>query len=275
MRLAISNIAWDIEEDDSIAPLLTRLGIDAIDVAPTKYFPDLYAVSDNKIDHVRRYWADHGVEITGMQSLFFGSNLNMFGSTESRVAMLRRLSVVCRIGARLGASRLVFGSFKNRDRAQLSDEETISIALNFFRNLGEIAQSYGVLICLEPIPDSYGANFMCTSATAADMVVTVDHPAIRMQLDTGTMAVNAEDTAETILEYAPLIAHIHASEPDLGLFGFGGADHAKVGRTLRQRLPEQIVSVEMLATKNEPHVLSVERALIEAVRYYRDDSSTD
>ena len=38
MRLAISNIAWDVSEDENIARLLNRSGVDAIDVAPAKYF---------------------------------------------------------------------------------------------------------------------------------------------------------------------------------------------------------------------------------------------
>lgn len=38
MRLAISNIAWEPAEDDAIASLLQRYGIDAIDIAPGKYF---------------------------------------------------------------------------------------------------------------------------------------------------------------------------------------------------------------------------------------------
>ena len=32
MRLAISNIAWDIAEDTSVAKLLGKFGVDAIDV---------------------------------------------------------------------------------------------------------------------------------------------------------------------------------------------------------------------------------------------------
>ena len=66
MRLAISNIAWDIAEDISVAKLLGKFGVDAIDVAPGKYFPDPANAKDEDIANVRRWWADHGIEITGM-----------------------------------------------------------------------------------------------------------------------------------------------------------------------------------------------------------------
>lgn len=50
--------------------------------------------------------------------------LNIFATDASRDAMLHYLDAVCRIAGLLGASRLVFGSPKNRDRTGLTDKET-------------------------------------------------------------------------------------------------------------------------------------------------------
>src|SRR5690606_27519313 len=122
VRIAISNIAWDIKEDLAVAQLLAEFGIDAIDVAPGKYFPDPAAAKDREIARVRRWWADQGIEITGMQALLFGTTgLNVFGEKDCQQALLDHLRAVCRIGSGLGANRLVFGSPKNRDRSGLSD----------------------------------------------------------------------------------------------------------------------------------------------------------
>lgn len=274
MRLAISNIAWDASEDEGIADLLISYGVDAIDIAPGKYFPDPAKATDEEIARVKRWWEERGIEITGMQALLFGTaGLNVFGTHGVQEAMLQHLATVCRIGAGLGATRLVFGSPKNRDRNGLSDELVIEIAIPFFRRLGDIAQSYGVVICLEPNPPCYGANFMTTSAETAEVVRRVAHQAIRMQLDTGALAINGEDPASVLLNNMMLVGHIHASEPDLVPLGDGGTDHAKVAACLRQRLPQHIVSIEMLATKNEPHLVSIERALGVAIRHYRNDSN--
>ncbi|MFD1691128.1 hypothetical protein ACFSHR_04895 [Azotobacter chroococcum] len=100
MRLAISNIAWDRDEDPAIAGLLQERGVDAIDVAPGKYFPEPGQASAQDIAHVRRWWSEHGIEITGMQALLFGTRgLNLFGPAQVREAMLKHLAAVCRIGA--------------------------------------------------------------------------------------------------------------------------------------------------------------------------------
>lgn len=276
MRLAISNIAWDVSEDEDIAKLLNRYGIDAIDIAPGKYFPEPAKATDKEILRVKRWWAERGIEITGMQALLFGTaGLNVFGSTEVQDAMLQHLTAVCRVGAGLGAIRVVFGSPKNRDRNGLSDEQVMTIANPFFRRLGDIAQSHGVLICLEPNPSCYGANFMTTSGEAAEVVRQVAHPAIRMQLDTGTLTINGEDPAAVLKYSASLVGHVHASEPDLAPLGDRGTDHPKVASSLKWQLPEHIVSIEMLATKNEPHLVSVERALKVAIRYYRNEGNEE
>ena len=274
MRLAISNIAWDTAEDEDIAKLLKQYGVDAIDVAPGKYFPDPKNASSVDIARVRDWWLNHGIEITGMQALLFGTTgLNLFGSNDTQTAMLEHLEAVCRIGEGLGATRLVFGSPKNRDCSSLSSEEAREIAIRFFRQLGDIASRHGVQICLEPTPPCYGANFMINNADTANIVVAVAHPAIRMQLDTGALAINGEEPATVLQNSATLIGHIHASEPDLVPLGDGGADHAKVAACLKRRLPEHIVSIEMLATRNEPHLVSVERALGVAIRHYRNDGN--
>lgn len=270
MRLAISNIAWEVSEDEQVASLLCKYGIDAIDVAPGKYLPVHTSPSSNEIDQVRDWWAKRGITITGMQALLFGTaGLNLFGSNETQAAMLHHLDEVCRIGSGLGATKLVFGSPKNRDRSALSDKEALSVAVSFFRRLGDIASQHGVTVCLEPNPPCYGANFMTNSAETANIVTESSHAAIRMQLDTGALTINGEDSRQVVKEYADLIGHVHASEPGLVVLGDGGTDHAAVSAALRDYLPEQVVSIEMLPAKNETNLEAIERAIVVAIQHYR------
>lgn len=270
MRLAISNIAWDVEEDESVAQLLLHHGLDAIDIAPGKYFPEPAKATPSELNQVKDWWRARGIEITGMQALLFGTTgLNVFGSPQSQEDLLTHLDAVCRIGAGLGATRLVFGSPRNRDRSGLSDEQAQAMAVPFFRRLGNIAATHGVTICLEPNPTCYGANFMTTSAETAAVVRAIDHPAIGMQLDTGALAINREDPVRVLQECADLIGHVHASEPDLLPLGDSYTDHAQMASALRRTLPGNVVTIEMLATKNEPHLHAIERALRVALKSYR------
>jgi sugar phosphate isomerase/epimerase len=268
MRLAISNIAWDVTEDEQVAALLQQHGVDAIDIAPGKYFPQPRAATDAEIDRVAAWWGARGIAITGMQALLFGTTgLNVFGDAASQQAMLDHLDGVCRIAGRLSATRLVFGSPKARDRAGLDDTETDAVAVAFFRRLGDVAQQHGVTICLEPNPASYGCNFMTHSAEAGRMVALVAHPAIRMQLDTGAIAANGEDPETVIRENAPHIGHIHASEPELATLGDRQTDHRAIGALVGRYLPDHLVTIEMLGG-SEAHPVAIARALEVAKQNY-------
>jgi len=98
MRIAISNIAWDIDEDENISRILSQYAIDAVDVAPGKYFHDPLHAKDQDIAKIKKWWFERGIEITGMQALLFGrSDLNIFSSATVRNCMLEYLSAICRI----------------------------------------------------------------------------------------------------------------------------------------------------------------------------------
>ncbi|MBF1259544.1 MAG: sugar phosphate isomerase/epimerase, partial [Lautropia mirabilis] len=216
MRLGLTNLAWDPSQDEAVAGLLARLGVDAIDVAPSKYFSDVAAVCEAEVRRVRDWWADRGIEITGMQSLLYGTQgLNLFGPPDVQQRMLAYLAAVCRVGAWLGATRLVFGSPANRNRAGLTDAEAWARALEFFGRLAEVAAEAGVTICLEGVHPHYGANFMTDTASSLRMAQALNHPSVGIVLDTAVVQLNGEDIEALLAEGAAWVRHIHASEKDL------------------------------------------------------------
>ena len=265
MRLSISNIAWDPSEDEAIATSLRRLGINAIDIAPSKYFLDQAAVSSQQISAVRATWSQRGFDIVGMQSLLFGLPcLNIFGPAEHRSALLQHLTHTCRIAAGLGAQRLVFGSPKNRDSSGLEPSHAAALALHFFTSLGDIALNEGVTICLEANPPSYGCNFITTTDDAIAIIKEINHPAIKLQLDTGTVLINGEDHMQllsTLSKHPRLLGHIHISEPKLIPLGDAQSTLSMLVDRLYKALPKTLVTIEMLATTEEPHSLSIERSI--------------
>ena len=185
MQVSISNIAWEKDEEPEIAELLQRLGVTAVDVAPSKYFQNMSSASDSDISNVRHWWNERGISVYGMQSLLYGTKgLNVFGDSDSQERLLAHLGHVCRIAEGLGAKRLVFGSPKNRDRTGLTDSEAEDIALQFFGRLGDIARSHGVVVTLEPNPVCYGTNWITTTKEACSFVKALGNPGIAMQLDT-------------------------------------------------------------------------------------------
>jgi D-psicose/D-tagatose/L-ribulose 3-epimerase len=266
VRLSFSNIAWELDEEDAVAGLLASRGLTLVDVAPGKYFPEPAAVTEADLAAVRKLWADRGFAIEGMQALLFGTTgLNLFSDPDD--VMFDRLVAVCRIGGGLGAKALTFGSPRQRDRTGLDDAAALAIASDFFGRLGDVAANHGVVVCLEPNPEVYGCNFMTTTKAAADVVAAIGHPAVRLQLDVGAIALNGESATQAVSDYAPLIGHVHASEPKLVVLGDAGAPHAEAAAALRRHRPELAVTIEM-GPAPEPHVAAVGRALDVAMGTY-------
>lgn len=270
MRIGISNIAWDTRDDSAVASLLRAHQVDAIDIAPGKYFPAPEQATDSDIRKIGNWWRAQGMEITGMQALLFGTTgLNLFAEQRAQQAMLARLGAICRIAGVLQSPRLVFGSPRNRDRGELDSRTAAEIACTFFAQLGDIAAAEGVIVCLEPNPAQYGCNFMTTAEETADIVRAIAHPSIRMQLDTGAMHINNEDVDQFLAEHAALIGHIHASEPGLVPLGDGGVPHEKMAQALAVAIPSALVTIEMLETRDEPALTAITRALTVANQSYR------
>ena len=275
MRLSISNLAWDPQHDEQVARLLDDAALDAIEIAPTKYFSlalaNQEAPAAGELAAVRTAWLERGIDIVAMQSLLFGTTgLNMFGPPAVQEAMLDHLARVLRIGAGLGARRLVFGSPKNRDRQGIDIGTAMARGVDFFRRLGERASAAGCIVCLEANPAAYGCNFMTTTAEAAEVVRLTVHPAIRLQFDLGTVTANGEDAAELLQHHHDLIGHVHISEPGLKPLGSSDADHAHYGALLRRWLaPGMSVSIEMLTPHDADPLATIAGAIDLAVRRYR------
>lgn len=250
-QLSISNIAWDVKDDLKVAQILNKHDVKYIDLAPSKYFKDFKEATITEIEQVKDIWKKQGISVYGMQSLMFGTkDLNLFGDNLVQSIMLDHLSSVCRIGDLLDARYLVFGSPKNRDCSVVEDDNREGIALDFFYRLGEIAKHYNVTICLEPNPELYGANFLTTTQDTYDFVSKLNHPNIRMQLDTGTMLVNQE-AASVIEQVKAMIGHVHLSQKHLTVLGDSCEDVSDVAVNSTDKVSNNILSSKLSCIEEE------------------------
>lgn len=264
MSLSISNIAWNPNLDDSIAELLNKHDVHCIDIAPGKYFNNLMEVETSEILSVKHFWDMRRISIIGMQSLFYGTKgFNVFGETYAD--MLSYLGIICKTASILGARFLTFGSPKNRDRSRLSDSETLDRALSFFYKAGKIAQNHNVVLCLEPNPKEYGANFLTTTNETYNFIKMLNHPNIKLQLDVGALILN-DETIKDIDMSSDMIGHIHISEPQLRPVGTNQAEHSLFSLTIKKL--ESNKTIEMLTTDAGNPLEVIEKSLIFAKRLY-------
>ena len=245
MKLAMSAIAWEPPDDDEAARILRDLGFAGVELAPTKIFARPDAATDAEIATCQKAWESRGLPIVALQALLFGRpDLTMFGAT--RDATLDYLSRIIRLGARLGAGALVFGSPRNRARESLSMSQAWPRAVDFFARLGVVAAEAGTCLCIEPNPPRYGADFIVDSKEALRLVEEVASPGFGLHLDAACAQLAGEDFPARIRASARVLRHVHLSEPDLAPVRAGGSvDLSAIAAALQDISYAGYVSVEM------------------------------
>ena len=208
--LSISNIAWNPEIDEKVASILSKHDLKYIDIAPSKYFKNFHTTTLTEVQELKVWWKKRNVDIYGFQSLLYGvGDKNIFRSEEDRSFLKKHLEKVFWIAQNLGARFLTFGSPKNRDVKGLSQCEVNDISYDFFWEIGELASTYGVVFCVEPNPEQYGANFLTSTQSAYEFVKKLNHKNVRMQLDSGTILLNEESM--DFQNFKDGVGHIHVS----------------------------------------------------------------
>ena len=246
MRLAVSSIAWPAEADAEAAALLVAHGASGVEIPPARVCEQPWDPPAGSVAACRRFWEDRGLPIVAMQALLFGrSDLVLFGDAATRRRLATHLAAIIDLAADLGASRLVFGSPKNRLRGGLGLAQAEAIALPFCRDLGRRAADRGVWLLIEPNPPAYGCDFLVTSRQVIEFVDRVAQDGLGVHLDAGAMTLGGESPREIVAAAGPRWRHVHASEPGLAAVGSGGVDHAALAAALRGVGYDGFVSVEM------------------------------
>ncbi len=253
MRRAISSIAWHREEESDAAALIKSLGLDAVEIAPTRLWSDLSQVSQREALNYRYFWESFQLEIVALQALLFGqTELNIFAAPAVRAATMDYLKKAVLIGSWLGARILVFGSPKNRLRGPLSVADANAIARSFFAELGDWAHQHRVSIGIEANPPEYGCDFVTSTQEAASLVAEVASAGFSLHMDLGAALLD-NFSHLALAERQRLIRsarHFHCSLP------FLAAIHPAAAEGLRgllqminreERDPEACMSIEMRA----------------------------
>jgi D-psicose/D-tagatose/L-ribulose 3-epimerase len=267
MKLSVSNIAWDPEEEEQVLDLLSRLDVDGIEVAPTKLWPDWVGANPAAARNARTALGKRGFEIPALQAILFGRpDLLVFGSPDVRQQLVDHIDRVAALAAGLGADVLVFGSPKNRDRGERSEADARSEAQAVFHDMGEACVRHCVRLCIEPNPKTYACTFMTNWRDARAMVEAAGSAGVGLHHDVACISLEGDDVVEAVETCAGGIAHFHVTEPELGDFSSPTLDHAAIGEALRRTGYDGWLSIEM--RRSDDPLRSVEEAVTRVLEWY-------
>jgi sugar phosphate isomerase/epimerase len=244
-RICISNIAWPAEADLEAVRLAAQIGYAGIEIAPAKTFGGWQELELGAAATYRRELESLGLVVPALQGILFGRpDCALFGSADERSRLRQHLGRVARLAGVLGAQACVFGAPKQRDPGTLAAAEADDIAVEFLRSVGPMFEREGSALAFEANAALYGCRFVLHTVEAVALVRKVDHPGIRLQIDTGTILIDGDDPA-TLAAAVPVAAHFHTSEPHMKPVGSQGSNHRALGEELRRAGYAGWKSVEM------------------------------
>ncbi|NLL92434.1 MAG: sugar phosphate isomerase/epimerase [Ruminococcaceae bacterium] len=241
MKLSVSNLGWEIEYNDKAYKMLKAFGIGGIEIAPTKIFGieayDRGIFAKEYFDNVKEVF---NLEVSSMQSLWYGRNEVIFSDTEQRKRLLEYTKSAIDFAVMINCDNLVFGSPKSRI---MKDKSDILIAKDFFAEIGDYSFKKKVHFALEANPAVYGTNFLNNTKEALKFVSDIKSEGLSVNLDFGTVIINGEDVKFSDDELR-LISHIHISEPHLAPL-VKRKEHLALRDILRSFNYDRYVSLEM------------------------------
>ena len=250
MKFAISNLAWDLEDEQSSLRFLRRKGITGVEIAPTKVWPEWQGLNDTTARRYATYMEDSGFEIPSLQSIFFGKNFGSIFDVRNHKSILSHLAYVADIAAVLGASSVIFGSPRLRQFTVPLNEEYRKIAVHFLYAATEYFHSRDIFLCLEPCSRQYQCDFINTHTELLQLIETLAHPGFGLHIDSGNLHETGELLSD-IMSYGRSLRHFHISEPCLTGFQTSAVPHLENLRVLRKHSYQGWASIEMLQTDSK------------------------
>jgi sugar phosphate isomerase/epimerase len=253
-RLAVSNLAWPPEHDDHALRLLVKYGIRNVEVAPTRYG----AWDDEGVaGRISAAAKVHGLDVCSLQAVYFNKDCGVFDDDDG-AAFEAHFADVLKLAKSTGARKIVFGSPRNRKlQGKYADEASaMALAAVVFGRIARVAEGLdaGIVVCFEPNSAKYGCDFVTKASHALDLVRRVNHPQLKINLDTGNARMEDEYVSDIVKGNEGDIGHIQVSMPFLEPLQVEPAEAVR----LRAMLPDRIFSLEMkqVAAGMMPKLLS-------------------
>lgn len=196
----------------------------------------------------RKAREEAGMGLTACAVLVPGGNLCGTDPAE-RKAGLERLKRVIDITAEMGGDAVggpLYAPVRELTGKARTDDEW-KWAVEGLRAAAEHAAPAHITLAIEPL-NRFETHVLNTAADGAKMARAVNHPNLKVQIDTFHSNIEEKDTAAAIRATDGLVGHFHASESDRGVPGTGQVRWKECFAALRDIQYKGWVTIESFAT---------------------------
>jgi sugar phosphate isomerase/epimerase len=207
-KKSISNIGWNFKDTAEVCSVLAKNGFKHVEVAPLEALDNWSNFNYNKCSEFKNILKDFDLSVCSLQSIFYGTGLNIYESFNECVDHFAKIEEVCNL---LECDYVVFGSPKTRNfPAETSLKERDSLMADFFER---VFTNHSINIGLEANPAVYKTNF-CNGYDEVSKFV--ENTPLLIHFDVGCASIEPHSLLESIACVdSSKIRNIHLSLPYL------------------------------------------------------------
>jgi sugar phosphate isomerase/epimerase len=241
MKLALSNFAWDFNENEPTFKELQNIGITHIEGVLTK-ISNWDELTSEKLIAFKNSMNKYGLSMDSIQSIFYNVNCHSLTDRSSVLEHYTKLIECCKI---LGVKVMVLGSPSLRKNTNGWKEEMVSI----LSELDELLNNTGIQLSIEPNMKGYGGGYFYTVNEIVNLIDSNGFKNIKTMIDTHNVKLEDLDPLNELKTHINHINHIHISEPGLkplSDFNF----HKEFSQLLRTLNYNGVVTYEVMKCEN-------------------------
>lgn len=231
IKLGVNTLVWVLsfsEKDMSLIDKVSDMGFDVIEITPGDEFRRL---DPSKL---RKKLDDAGLEVS-LCAVFDASNDISSKGPDVRKKGIEFMKEYTSWAHDLGA-RIIGGPLYSElgKKRYLSDKERKAEwdrSADSLKSIGDDAAKKGVVIALEPI-NRFEIDMMNTAEQAFQMCEQVNHPSIKMMLDTFHMNIEDKKIGDAIRASKKHLVHLHTCSNNRGIPGDDHIPWAEVNKAI-------------------------------------------
>lgn len=238
MRLSLSNLAWDNEDNEKMLSILKNNNIN-IEGVLTKIGNWDELTNDVLLDYKKKL-DSYNIKMESIQSIFY--NITCDGITDEKIVCnhIQRLIDICKT---LETKVMVFGSPTMRNGII---DDSLSL---IFKKIDDLLNNTDITLVIEPNSKIYGGNYFYNLNEIVDFIEKNKLINIKTMIDTHNLKLEGYDPIVELKKYYDYINHIHISEIKL-LPITNPEDHITFSNELKNIGYNKIITYEVLKCDN-------------------------
>ncbi len=202
MKLSLSNLAWDIHDDDLVLSILNTNNVNNIEGVLTK-IDNWDKLSNDVLIEYKKKLDSNNIKMESIQSIFYNVKCDGINDTEIVYNHIDRLIEICSI---LDVKVMVFGS--PTMRTGMIDD----LLSNTFKRIDDSLNNTGITLVIEPNSKVYGGNYFHNLNEIVDFIKNNNLINIKTMIDTHNLKLEGYDPIIELKKFYDYISHIHISE---------------------------------------------------------------